>query len=175
MTIAILATGPSMSQAVADGLAGMPRIVVNDAFRLAPDACALVANDATWWTVNPDALKFAGRRFSCNSVRWVEQVRPRPFIERSTNSGLLALHVAIHYFKAKRVELHGFDMSSANGQHYFGPHTKSRLSNTTPDRFVTFCKQFANYATTIPKDAVIVNATPGSALRVFPFAVEVPA
>lgn len=174
MTIAILATGPSMSQAVADSLAGMRRICVNDAYKLAPDADALCANDATWWRVNPSARSFAGRRFSCNRVDHVEQVTCARFLVRSSNSSLLALHVAIKYFKATRILLYGVDMSAAKGQHYFGLH-KNPLANTAPHRFETFKKQFAEYAKTIPAGVEVLNATPGSALEVFPFIETVPA
>lgn len=175
MTIAILATGPSMSQAVADGLAGMPRIVVNDAFRLAPDADALCANDGGWWRVNAEALKFQHRRFSCNSVDGVEKVRSTPLIDRNSNSALLALHVAVHYFRAKRVLLYGVDCSAARGQHYFGPHTKTWLRNTDQQGFEKYKRQFADYARTLPDGVEVLNCSPLSELRVFPFAQEVAA
>src|SRR5262245_44079884 len=63
MRCAILATGPSMTQAVADSVAWFDLIVVvNDAFRLALWAHALAANDHAWWRRNPDSREFAGRK-----------------------------------------------------------------------------------------------------------------
>jgi len=154
-----------MSQAVADSVRHMRRIVVNDAFRLAPDADALVATDAAWWKANPDALQFVGRRFSvCPPSRGVERLLSS-LVKSATNSGLLGVHVAIRIFFAKRVELYGFDMSADNGAHYFGPHVG--LANTLPRRFDVFKAQFAAYP--IPAGVTIINRTPNSALRCYPF------
>lgn len=167
-TFAVLATGPSMSQAVADGIRHVRRIAVNDAFRLAPDADALVANDASWWQKHPEALRFAGRKFSVNPrAREIERVLPEATIASGTNSALLALHVAIKVFRATRVELYGVDMTSERGAHYFGPH--EGLPNTKPERFEVFKRQFAQYA--VPKGVSVVNCTKGSALLCFPFQV----
>ncbi|MBP9805811.1 MAG: hypothetical protein KBE22_13025, partial [Candidatus Accumulibacter sp.] len=47
-TVAVLATGTSMSQEVADALRGHKRIVVNQGYRLAPDADMIVAMDGNW-------------------------------------------------------------------------------------------------------------------------------
>lgn len=157
-----------MSQAVADGLRHVRRIVVNDAFRLCPDADALVANDKAWWGGNPDAFKFAGRKFSTNPPAKVEMVRPTAIITTTCNSATLGLHVALTVFKATHVLLYGVDCSAVNGAHYFGPH-KSKLRNTPPARFEVFKKQWAAYAKTLPPGIEVFNATPGSAIECFPF------
>jgi hypothetical protein len=65
-TVAVLATGPSMDQALADSVREHKRIAVRRAFRFAPDADMLVAldgpsgslDDAFW----EDARDFAGLR-----------------------------------------------------------------------------------------------------------------
>lgn len=58
-TVAVLASGPNMSQEVADALREHRRIVVNHTHRLAPDADMLVAMDAHW----PQEFRdFAGLR-----------------------------------------------------------------------------------------------------------------
>jgi hypothetical protein len=169
VTIAILATGPSMSQALADSLSHLRRIAVNDAFRLAPDAEALCANDRAWWTKNKDALRFKGRKFSVSAPHGseIERVARTTVIESGTNSALLALHVAVTKLGEKCVLLYGVDMSAANGHHYFGAH--DGLANTVPVRFEVFKQQFARYKATLPKDVEVLNATPGSALLCFPF------
>jgi hypothetical protein len=167
LTVVILATGPSMSVELADSLRSELRIVVNDAFMVAPDADALCANDRAWWAVNPEAMLFNGRRFSAHNLgRGVEQIASTPVVNQSSNSALLALHVAVTIFGAKRVLLYGLDM---HGTHYFGPHRER--PNTTPHRFEIFKQQFAAYARTL-KHVSVINATRGSALQCFPFAAE---
>lgn len=144
-------------------------IVVNNSWTLRSDALALCANDRAWWNKHKAAHAFKGRKFSTNPPErsMVEKVRVIPgIIETGTNSGLLALHVALTVFQARRVFLHGFDMK---GGHFFGPHVG--LPNTTPGRFEVFKQQFARYLPTIPQGVEVLNATPGSALKCFPFAV----
>ncbi len=154
-TFAILATGPSMSQAVADSARSLRRIAVSDAWRLAPDADALVSTDAAWWRANREAMDFAGRKFSVGHVTGVERVEG---MATSSNSGLLAMHVAVK-LGATRILLLGFDM---HGTHFFGPHM-APLVNTTPDRFEIFKRAFKRWA-----GCPVVNCTPNSALECFP-------
>lgn len=150
----LLATGTSMSQALADQVRHMPRVAVSNAYELAPDADALVSSDAAWWRAHPKAVRFAGRRFSVNHVNEVERIE----LPTSSNSGLVAMHVA-QKLGATRLLLLGYDMG---GTHYFGPHSEP-LANTTPDRFEVMKKQFARW-TGVP----VINCTPGSALDCFP-------
>lgn len=156
-----------MSQALADSLRDRRRIVVNDAFRLAPDAEALAANDQSWWRKHDDARRFAGRKFSTNPLArsGVERVESNGLVNSGSNSALLALHVAIVVFGAKRVELYGVDL---RGTHYFGPHVG--LANTRPERFEVFKKQFERYARSLPAGVEVVNCNPRSELLAFPFA-----
>lgn len=151
---ALLATGPSMSQALADRVAHMPRVVVSNAYELAPDADALVSSDAAWWRVHRAATEFKGRKFSIGYVSDVERLQ----LPSSSNSGLLAMHVAA-LLGATRLLLLGYDMA---GSHYFGPHP-TPLQNTTPDRFDILKRQFARWA-----GVPVINCTPGSALDCFP-------
>lgn len=161
MIVAILATGPSMSQAVADSVRDIPTIVVNDAFRLRPDALALVAQDAAWWKHNKDAHEFKGRKFTTNRIAGVEQVTNAGEISTGSSSGVLAIHIA-KILGATHILLFGFDMQ---GTHYFGEHP-APLRNTTEQRFKHFQSQFAWVAR--KKGARIYNCTPGSHLEAFP-------
>jgi hypothetical protein len=159
----ILATGPSMSQAVADSVRGRATVIaVSDAHRLAPWSDALVSTDARWWKAHPEALEFAGRKLGgmpdFAEIRGVERVHGVP---SSTNSGLLACQVAVS-MGANTLLLTGFDLG---GTHFFGEH-KPPLKNTTPMRFETFIRQFERYK---PKGVKILNCTPGSALKCYPF------
>jgi hypothetical protein len=160
-TVAILASGPSMTQAAADAVraAGVAAIAINSTLRLAPWADMLYAADPEWWghASNRDALAFPGLRVSCSAVRGVHQLR---------NSGYQGLHIAIHG-GAARVLLLGFDMS---GCHWHGPH---------PAGFkVTSSETYARWVTRFPalgkvaraRGIEIVNCTPGSALQCFPMA-----
>jgi hypothetical protein len=154
-----------MCQSVADSLRHMRRVAVKEAYKLAPDAEALAANDQSWW--HKEELAFAGRKFSTNPPlrSTVERIKSNALISTGTNSGLLAVHVAISLFGATRVELYGVDM---RGTHYFGPHVGR--SGTKPERFEIFKQQFERYGKSLPKGVSIVNCTPGSALTSFPFA-----
>lgn len=135
-------------------------VVVSDAFRLAPWADGLVSQDAKWWASNPDAMQFAGRKFSGALMEGVEKVQFEGPIASGSNSGLLAMHVAVTKFGATRLLLLGFDMC---GGHFFGPHV-APLRNTSPSRFDAFKEQFKRYR---PRGVEIINCTPGSVLKAY--------
>lgn len=160
-TFAVLATGPSMSQTVAETVRGRCKVIaVSDAYRLAPWADALVSTDAKWWKHHADALKFAGEKWSAapSFVQQHEGIR-RFLADSHTNSGLLAMMVA-QGMGAKRILMLGFDLG---GAHFFGAHP-APLKNTTPDRFEAFKRQFQYFQ---PRGVDIVNVTPGSALNCY--------
>lgn len=150
-----------MSKEIADYVHGKcSAVAVNDAFRLAPWAEALVGNDRAWWSLYPEALKFAGRKFAGTQVQHVERLPPTMEFPAGTNSGLQGMRVA-RMLGAKRILLLGFDM---RGTHYFGKHPP-QLKNTTPDRFAKFLEQFALWH----GGCEVINCTAGSALKRFPF------
>lgn len=165
MTHVVLASGQSVSQAVADRVRHLPTVAVSDGFRLAPWAVALVAADRGWWMETKDAHTFPGER-------WCPDPHPQPYAQRilplrgistSTNSGLLGLDYWVRR-GAKRILLLGIDM---HGTHFFGKHEK--LQNTSPGRFDIFKWQFHVYAEErLPKDVEVINCSPISALDVFP-------
>lgn len=161
MKFAVLATGPSMSQEVADYVRGKCQVVaVSDSYKLAPWCDALVSTDPDWWAQNPEALELSCRKFGLipdfRKIEGVEQFVQLPY---GVNSGLRALHVAA-MLGATEIALCGVDLK---GTHFFGPHEK--LSNTTPDRFKLFRQQFMRYK---PK-AKVWNCSPASTLSCFPF------
>lgn len=162
MTVAaILGTGPSMSHAIATALRGRCCVIaISDAFRLAPWADALVSTDAAWWKAHPEALKFAGRKFCSARFPGTEQIYLKPHYAPGSNSGFQGMRVAEGVFKATKILLLGFDM---HGTHYFGAH-RAPLRNTTPPRFRAHIQQCAKW-----RGCAVVNCTPGSHLKAFPF------
>lgn len=160
----ILATGPSMSQTLADSLRGRNAIAIADAYRIAPWAYAMVAQDIAWWRHHKDAIKFTGRKFSTNKIAGVERFDSCQAVGQAfgtgSNSGLIACVIA-QWLGAKRIELYGFDMHS---DHFFGKHPEP-LKNTTFQRFATMRQDFARWN----HDGIeVVNMTPNSSLTCFP-------
>lgn len=179
-TVAIFASGPSMTQGVADQVrdAGVPAIVVNSTFRLAPWAALLYAADADWWQHpdNADAHEFSGLKVSVSSVRGVLKLRetgtngfdPDPTSLRTgRNSGYQALHIAMHT-GPERILLCGFDMTRRDGAHWHGEHPKG-LRKTHEDEYVGWR---AGFEALIPalhlRSIEVVNCSPKSALECFP-------
>jgi hypothetical protein len=153
-----------MSQSVADRVRGLCGVIaVSDVYRLAPWADALVSQDGAWWKHHTP--EFAGRKFGGprTELKGIERVEPGGIIASSTNSGLLACHVAMTVFHAKRILLLGVDM---RGTHFFGPHPKP-LNNTSEPRFDLMKKQFAKWS---HRGVEVLNCTPGSGLTCFPSA-----
>lgn len=161
-TWAILASGPSMSQEVADSVKSFRVIAVSNTYQLAPWAEILVSNDKTWWTNNPEAKSFEGEKFCGLTIEPPKEVQKFQGAMTGSNSALLALQIAVSK-GAKRILLLGVDLQ---GNHYFGDHP-APLKNPTQARFDVFQKQFAGFR---PKGVEIFNCSPDSALKAYPFA-----
>jgi hypothetical protein len=163
-TFAVLASGPSMSQAVADQVRGRCKVIaVSDTYKLAGWADALVSSDAAWWKAHPEALEFEGPKWSAApDFRQVKGVERFPSADNGSNSGLLACQVAVS-MGATRILLCGLDL---RGSHFFGLH-QAPLKNTVPARFDVFHRQFARFR---PRGVEVLNCTPDSALKHFPMA-----
>ena len=122
-TVAVLASGPNMSQEVADALREHRRIVVNHTHRLAPDADMLVAMDGNW----PQEWRdFAGLRVTgvqdddldalYIGPRW-ERVQMAPGHEIEIhNSGLTAVRIAA-LMGASKIIMAGF--APENPRHWY--------------------------------------------------------
>lgn len=165
MTAVVLATGQSVTGEQVDYILKMHEakacklVVVSDAYMRAPNADALVSNDLNWWKNNPEALKFAGRKFCGHHCQGTERLPPTAQFTTGTNSGLQGMRVARDYLREDPILLVGFDM---HGTHYFGKHPHP-LRNTTPERFKRHIAQFNVWA-----GVEVINCTPGSALTRFP-------
>lgn len=162
MTLAILlAPGPSMSRELADSVRGRAMVgVITSAWPLAPWADFLAATDASWWRKTPEAVGFAGRKFSPGSVSGVEKVR----LPCDRSSLVVGMEVA-KLLGATKIALLGVDH---HGTHFFGPYTNG-CRNTSLKRRGDHAAQYAHWA---KRNAgiEIVNCTPGSALTVFQLA-----
>lgn len=183
----VAATGPSLTPEVAEMCRGHDVIAVNDAWRLIPWAVALYACDAKWWAHHKGAPEFRGERWSSHGpgnsndkrrvareygLRLVAGRNGRglsddpAFINLGRNSGFQALGLAV-LFGARRIVLVGFDMSVRGGRrHFFGDHPRP-LSNFGDYR--RFVPAFEEAAKALPPGVTVINATPGSALKCFPF------
>jgi hypothetical protein len=173
-TVAVLASGPSMSQRVADEVraAGLPVIVVNNTYQLAAWADLLYAADAEWWAQHPQAREFAGLKVTCSDVRGIHKLRntgaegfdPDPAAVRTGgNSGYQAIHVAAHA-GASRILLLGYDM---DGGHWHAEH-EPPLRTTHRDTYGVWLGRFPRLRTELEVRGIeVVNCNPESALRAF--------
>jgi hypothetical protein len=172
-TVAVLASGKSMSQAVADQVNGygLPCIAVNKTWELAPWAQMLYAADSEWWQQNPKALEFPCLKVSVNDggthprgVHVLQQSGYEGFdldpsrLRTGGNSGYQAVHLAAHA-GAERILLLGFNMG---GPHWHKAH-KSPLRETGPSTYERWVNAFDSLVRECP--AEIINCTPNSALR----------
>lgn len=162
MTFAILCTGPSMSQAVADSVRHLCVVAVNNAFELAPWAEAMAANDVRWWNQNPHAQQFKGRKFSASSIHGVQKL---PGVATSQCSGVVAMEVA-KQLGAKRIVILGLD---GQGSHYFGDYSGG-LKNAQATHYMQHAAQFKKWGA-MNQGIEVINATPNSAVKCFPFGV----
>lgn len=182
-TVAVLASGPSMSQEIADSVKHLPRIAVNRTYELARDADVIYASDGPWWLTNPCAWACPGIKASIEIKPGVMPAGPdclqvlrnsgthgfdprRDFIRSQNNSGGAAIHLAAHA-GASQILLLGFDM---HGWHWHPTRDQS------PERAKRMAGAFHRWkvgmvamASALSAMGVeVINCTPGSALRCFP-------
>lgn len=155
MTFAVIATGPSLTQAQVDAVRHLRVIAVSDAYKMAPWAEALVSADNAWWDFHRP--EFAGRRFSARKHIDREYL---PGVPTGLNSGVLGIKVAAH-LGAQRIILLGFD---GHGTHFFGSHPKP-LKNTTDSRRMTHARQHKRESLACARLGIsILNCSPGTVL-----------
>lgn len=123
-TVAVLASGPSMSADVAESLREHRTIAVNHSHRMAPWADMLVALDGNW----PQSFReFAGMRVTGVKDDELDALYAGPMYERVQfrpghaieirNSGLSAIRIAAG-MGAARIILAGFDYPGVLGHFY---------------------------------------------------------
>lgn len=182
----VAATGPSLTPDVAEACRFCPVIAVNDAYRLLPWAAILYACDRKWWDAHRGCPGFTGEKWSSHSTGTNEKIETAQryglrlirgadvpgfsydpsVIHYGSNSGFQAINLAI-LFGAKVIKLVGFDMQKKGGKvHFFGNHPAPLINRPDYGRFI---RQFKHAAKSLPADIRIINCTPGSALKCFPF------
>lgn len=168
-TVAILASGPSMSLQVADAVrqTSLPAVAINDTYRLTGWADALFAGDARWWCAHPEALDFVGEKFCCDdlSIRTVQTVPRREGLKDGGNSALRAAHM-LASLGVKKILLFGVDLRDDAVTHWHGPHGHG-LPNPTALAFGRFRRAWEMFAAEKDRPEV-VNCNPESALQCFP-------
>ena len=183
-TVAVLASGHGLTQSVADSVknAGIPALVTNNSFKMAPWADILVANDAVWWNESTGALDFAGFKV-CVQAKFSEfpqvmglkdtgalfekcGVDPNPEnVRTGGNSGYTAVHIAMQA-GAKKILLCGMNMG---GDNWHGPHAFP-LRITKQENYAAWINRFESLVKPAKEIGVeIVIVTPNSALKCFAY------
>lgn len=184
-TVFCLASGPSLTQEIADKVKGRKTIVVNSSCILAPWADVLYFTDSGWYekhreTVRdwpglvicmaraakhelPDKIKRVKGEFRLDFVpREPETVR------QGRSSGHTAISLAIA-LGAARIVLLGYDMRLVDGrEHHHSEYIGPRDLGQYAREFVPAFKGWN--ADALKVGAEILNCTPGSAITEFPFA-----
>lgn len=152
--------------------ADVKMIVVNNTFRLAPDAWMLYGADAAWWHYNDGAIRFPGYRVTCSpGVPFVHRLMngggegwtdERNTVHTYGNSGAQAIQIAVKS-GASNVILCGFDM---NGGHWHREH-ESPLRTTTALVYARWIDKMNVLAGYLRGRCRVINATPGSAITAF--------
>ena len=167
-TVVILASGPSMTKADAELVrrAGLTTIVINDTFRLLPEADALFAADAIWWMRHPEAAEFRGAKFVSEDqrVEHAQFVPPRP-PSYGGNSALRAAHL-VSDWKASRILLLGVDLIDEEPTHWHGQHDGEGLINPSPATFARCRSAWAAFSEQYARPD-IVNCSRRTALTCF--------
>jgi hypothetical protein len=178
-SVAIFASGPSMSSAIADQCRALRTIAINNqAIDCAPWTDIIYGSDLKWWLHYWSCVsKLPGRKISVQigkPLQGVEYLHPsnqvfddRPgYLSTGANSGYAALCLAVK-LGAARILLFGYDMGARNGR--FRRHDYPANLNSRP-RFTDWLQRFARIAPVLKSRGIdVMNCTPGSSLKCFPF------
>jgi hypothetical protein len=180
-TALVFATGPSLTKLWHPERPLLcPAIAVNDAHRIVPGADILYGTDVAWWQHHQAVPGFKGLRVGYRGpgpagVAWLQGSGTEGFdsrlgyVRHGFNSGHAAVHLAAQ-LGAVRIVLVGFDMRDPNGKaHFFGNHSR-QIERRHLDHYARWIGIFAVLAKELEKRGIqVLNATPGSALKCFPF------
>lgn len=178
-TVAILASGPSMSADVAEQVreAGIPAIAINTTWRLAPWAAMLYAADVEWWHRNPDAHGFKGLKVTIQERPNVPDILVlrnagaggytdlNDCVHTLGHSSAQAIQIAVKA-GASRVLLAGMDMTNARGRHWHEDHPQG-MKLTEEAHFARWRERLAAVAPEFERRGVDVVAVTPTALTCF--------
>ncbi len=121
-TVACIASGPSLTAEDCERVraAGLPTVVVNNSWELAPWADILFAMDAAWWSNYGDRVmrEFEGHRIGYVRVPGVIATKGEIFPTGWGNSGTYAISVAV-VTGAARILLLGYDCQMTGGRNHW--------------------------------------------------------
>ena len=195
-TVAILASGPSMTRAQCDLVRGTDwtAVAINETWRLAPWAAVLYGCDWAWWAAKaPTVEEFDGMRVVGTvanvknmkvlppEMKWQESLlnyipviagQSQPLWEgRALGAGSNSAFQVANWVArcgATRIFLLGVDCHSPNN-HWHGGHTHPMAQNQKPTLMATWLAAWKNAAPQfIERDIEVINCSPGSALKVYP-------
>lgn len=184
--IICLATGPSLTKEDCEKAreSGKELIVINDNYRMIPDADVLYACDQRWWEYHIPNIQ---KTFTGEKVMKVRDDRERKFcsdhgitpirgtdgrgvgrdcLHFGSNSGYQAMNLA--YLRgATRIILLGYDMQVNGKAHWFGSHPKE--NGMTDGAYSSYVPRFDSIAVDLTSEGVqVVNCTRETALHQFP-------
>jgi len=179
-TVACVASGPSACREDVDWCRarGWKVWATNDSFRLGCDA--LYACDGRWWDAHHAEAIASGAECWTRSPRaaerygihWVRSLPGEGFstepdvIHEGRNSGYQMLNLVWLRERPARIVLLGYDMRHIDGRrHWHGDHVG--MVNPT-DKYLAECA--SRFDGIQPLGCEVLNCTPGSRIRRFPFA-----
>jgi hypothetical protein len=155
---------------------------VNDGYRAAPWADALVALDEDWWTIHGDRVvaSFEGECFSVSpmprdhwGVTYLNPIIRDDIVDNwespsyGADSGQFAIQIAV-LMGAKRILLLGYDMGDGpeGERHWFGDHPK-KLRNVSP--YELFLEKYRKAVPSLRRMGVeVINCSRRTKLECFP-------
>lgn len=185
-TVCILASGPSLTLVDAYHAHARARtIVINDTWRMVPDADVLYGADRHWWTNRaPSARAFTGERWT-QDKGWSGKTPPdlrvvrseagdklapegSDFVYTGSNSSFQALGLAVMW-GASRVVFLGLDLKATDGKpNHWHPNYEDPVRNVR-NVYPRFIKAFETVAPALAARGVdVVNCSRETALTCFP-------
>ena len=184
-TVVCIGGGPSVTPSAVDSIRGRARVIaINNAYILAPWAEMCYFADTRWWEWHqnqPVFKSFAGHKVTIENTGLLikdeavfmlhnlnnEQLSESPNgIHTGSNGGYQAVNIAV-LSGAKRIILLGYDMRFPGGKsHWHGGHPVKNPA----DHYTMYAGKFATMLPQLKRLGVeVINATPGSAIKCFPF------
>lgn len=160
-----IGSGPSLTKADCELVAGLPTIVVNDTWKMAPGI--LYAGDLSWWDKHHASIDRASRECYTRSSTVARKYGVKLFegIRGKYNSGQKAIELAAH-LGATQILLLGYDCSVKHGIHWHGKH-EGGLRNPGVNSVQSWHGEFAEMARKVRLPPV-VNCSRYTELMCFP-------